>query len=36
MFYNLENKKVKNAGENWVASNESIIGGVTLEKSPAF
>ena len=33
MFYNLENKKVKNAGENWVATNSSIIGDVTLEKN---
>ena len=33
MFYNLENKKVKNLGENWIASNASIIGDVTLEKN---
>ena len=33
MFHNLKNKKVKNAGENWVATNASIIGDVTLEKN---
>ena len=32
MFYNLKDKKVKNSGENWSASNASIIGDVTLEK----
>ena len=32
MFYDLGNKKVKNAGDNWVAPNASIIGDVTLEK----
>tara|TARA_B110000305_G_scaffold207517_1_gene239079 strand:+ start:887 stop:1399 length:513 start_codon:yes stop_codon:yes gene_type:complete len=36
MFYDLENKKVKNAGENWVASNASIIGDVTLEKNTSI
>ena len=36
MFYNLENKKVKNAGENWVATNASIIGDVTLEKNTSI
>ena len=36
MFYNLENKKVKNAGENWVAPNASIIGDVTLEKNTSI
>ena len=36
MFYDLENKKVKNLGENWSASNASIIGDVTLEKNTAF
>ena len=30
MFYDLENKKVKNLGDNWSASNASIIGDVTL------
>ena len=33
MFYDLENKKVKNAGANWIAPNASIIGDVTLEKN---
>ena len=36
MFYDLENKKIKNAGENWVASNASIIGDVTLEKNTSI
>ena len=30
MFYDLENKKVKNFGENWSASSATIIGDVTL------
>ena len=30
MFYELENKKIKNLGENWIAPNASIIGDVTL------
>ena len=29
MFYDLENKKPKNSGENWVAPNATIIGDVT-------
>ena len=33
MFYDLKDKKVKNLGENWSASNASIIGDVTLEKN---
>ena len=33
MFYDLENKKIKNLGENWVAPNAVIIGDVTLEKN---
>ena len=33
MFYDLENKKPKNLGENWVAPNATIIGDVTLEKN---
>ena len=33
MFYDLENKKVKNLGQNWIAPNASIIGDVTLEKN---
>ena len=32
MFYDLEDKKPKNSGENWVAPNATIIGDVTLEK----
>ena len=35
MFYDLENKKPKNSGENWVAPN-GVIGDVTLEKILAF
>ena len=33
MFYNLENKKVNNFGNNWIASNAVVIGDVTLEKN---
>ena len=33
MFYDLENKKPKNSGENWVAPNAVVIGDVTLEKN---
>ena len=36
MFYDLENKKVKNSGENWVAPNAVIIGDVTLEKNSSI
>ena len=36
MFYDLENKKVKNSGENWAASNASIIGDITLEKNTSI
>ena len=36
MFYDLEDKKVKNLGENWSASNASIIGDVTLEKNTSI
>ena len=36
MFYDLEDKKVKNLGENWSASNSSIIGDVTLEKNTSI
>ena len=36
MFYDLEDKKVKNFGENWVANNASIIGDVTLEKNTSI
>ena len=31
MFYDLEDKKPKNSGENWGAPNATIIGDVTLE-----
>ena len=33
MFYDLEDKKPKNSGENWVAPNATSIGEVTLEKN---
>jgi len=36
MFYDLEDKKVKNLGENWTAPNASIIGDVTLEKNTSI
>ena len=36
MFYDLENKKVKNSGENWVAPNAVIIGDVTLENNSSI
>ena len=36
MFYDLEDKKVKNLGDNWSASNASIIGDVTLEKNTSI
>ena len=36
MFYDLEDKKVKNLGNNWSASNASIIGDVTLEKNTSI
>ena len=36
MFYDLENKKLKNFGENWVAPNATIIGDVTLEKNTSI
>ncbi len=36
MIYNLENKKVKNYGNNWIASNASVIGDVTLEKNTSI
>ena len=36
MFYDLEDKKVKNLGENWSASNASIIGDITLEKNTSI
>ena len=36
MFYNLEDKKTKNSGENWVAPNAVVIGDVTLEKNTSI
>jgi carbonic anhydrase/acetyltransferase-like protein (isoleucine patch superfamily) len=33
MFYDLENKKIKNFGDNWIAPNATVIGDVTLEKN---
>ena len=36
MFYDLEDKKVKNAGKNWIASNATVIGDVTLEKNTSI
>ena len=36
MFYDLENKKVKNSGNNWVAPNAMIIGDVILEKNTSI
>ena len=36
MFYDLENKKPKNSGENWVAPNAVIIGDVILDKNSSI
>ena len=36
MFYDLEDKKTKNSGENWVAPNAVLIGDVTLEKNTSI
>ena len=36
MFYDLENKKPNNSGENWDAPNATIIGDVTLEKNTSI
>ena len=36
MFYDLENKKPKSSGENWVAPNATVIGDVTLEKNTSI
>ena len=36
MFYDLENKKVNNSEESWVAPNAIIIGDVTLEKNSSI
>ena len=33
MFFDLENKKPINLGENWVAPNATVIGDVTWEKN---
>ena len=33
MLYDLENKKIQNSGDNWVAPNANVIGDVTLEKN---
>jgi len=36
MLYDLENKKPKNLGENWVAPNAIVVGDVTLEKNTSI
>jgi carbonic anhydrase/acetyltransferase-like protein (isoleucine patch superfamily) len=36
MFYNLENKKIKNSGENWIAPKATIIGDITLEENTSI
>jgi len=36
MFYDLENKKIKNSGDNWVAPTATIIGDVTLKKNTSI
>jgi len=36
MFYDLENKKIKNSGDNWVVPTATIIGDVTLEKNTSI
>ena len=36
MFYDLKDKKPKNSGENWVATNAPVIGDVTLEKDSSI
>ena len=36
MLYDLENKKIQNSGDNWVAPNANIIGDVTLEKNTSI
>ena len=36
MYYDLEIKKIKNSGDNWVAPNATIIGDVTLEKNSSI
>ena len=36
MFYDLEDKKPQNSGENWIAPNAVVIGDVTLEKNTSI
>tara|TARA_B100000780_G_scaffold178354_1_gene125026 strand:- start:74 stop:586 length:513 start_codon:yes stop_codon:yes gene_type:complete len=36
MFYDLENKKVKNSDNSWVAPNAVVVGDVTLEKNTSI
>ena len=36
MLYDLENKKIQNFGDNWVAPNANVIGDVTLEKNTSI
>ena len=36
MLYDLEDKKPKNSGENWVAPNAIVVGDVTLEKNTSI
>ena len=36
MLYDLENKKIQNSGDNWVAPNATIIGDVKLEKNTSI
>ena len=36
MLYDLENKKIQNSGDNWVAPNANVIGDVTLEKNTSI
>ena len=36
MLYDLEDKKPKNSGKNWVAPNATVIGDVTLEKDSSI
>ena len=36
MLYDLEDKKPKNSGKNWVAPNAIVVGDVTLEKNTSI
>ena len=36
MLYDLENKKIQNSGDNWVAPNANVNGDVTLEKNTSI